>query len=229
MPYRIQIDRSLCTRYAECVGLAPEVFQLGDDKVSVVIDPEGADEEAILDAARACPVDAITLIDEFEEQVWPHSAAPVRGAARLAHRFSEPMDARHVAGRHEQVAVLRADPEPIAPPQELLLRCVRGSGVVHAHVMQVYPAIVLAVEAPDVGYQAVGLEHHRDAVQLLVAGMEHVAGHAGSARAAAPKWRSKAAVRSAAIACGERPSIWCRCTKWTTSPSLSSAMDGLLG
>jgi ferredoxin len=71
MPYRIQIDRSLCTGYAECVGLAPEVFQLGDDKVSVVIDPEGADEEAILDAARACPVDAITLIDEFEEQVWP--------------------------------------------------------------------------------------------------------------------------------------------------------------
>jgi ferredoxin len=46
MPYRIKIDRSLCTGYAECVGLAPEVFQLG-------------------------PVDAITLIDEFEDQVWP--------------------------------------------------------------------------------------------------------------------------------------------------------------
>lgn len=50
MPYRIRIDRSLCCGYAECVGLAPE---------------------AILDAARGCPVDAITLIDEFEEQVWP--------------------------------------------------------------------------------------------------------------------------------------------------------------
>jgi len=25
----------------------------------------------ILDAARACPVDAITLFDEFEDQVWP--------------------------------------------------------------------------------------------------------------------------------------------------------------
>jgi ferredoxin len=70
MSYRIRIDRSLCTGYAECVGLAPEVFQPGDDNVSVVIDPEGADDEAILDA-RACPVDAITLIDEFEEQVWP--------------------------------------------------------------------------------------------------------------------------------------------------------------
>jgi ferredoxin len=53
------------------VGIAPEVFQLGDDNMSFVIDPEGADDEAILDAARACPVDAITLIDEYEEVVWP--------------------------------------------------------------------------------------------------------------------------------------------------------------
>jgi ferredoxin len=37
----------------------------------MVWNPEGTDDEAILDAARACPVDAITLIDEFEEQVWP--------------------------------------------------------------------------------------------------------------------------------------------------------------
>lgn len=71
MPYRIKIDRSLCTGYAECVGIAPEVFQLGDDNVSLVVDPEGGAEETILDAARACPVDAITLLDEFEDQVWP--------------------------------------------------------------------------------------------------------------------------------------------------------------
>jgi ferredoxin len=71
MPYRITIDRSVCTGYAECVGIAPEVFHLGDDNVSIVVDPEGTDDEAILDAARACPVDAITLVDEFEDQVWP--------------------------------------------------------------------------------------------------------------------------------------------------------------
>jgi ferredoxin len=34
MPYRIKIDRTLCTGYAECLGLAPEVFQLGADNVS---------------------------------------------------------------------------------------------------------------------------------------------------------------------------------------------------
>ena len=71
MSYRIKIDRSLCSGYAECVGLAPEVFRLGDDNVCLVLDPEGDDDEAILDAARGCPVDAITLFDEFEEQVWP--------------------------------------------------------------------------------------------------------------------------------------------------------------
>jgi ferredoxin len=71
MPYRIRIDRSLCAGYGECVGIAPEVFQLGKDNVSLVLDPEGTDDEMILDAARACPVDAITLIDEFEDQVWP--------------------------------------------------------------------------------------------------------------------------------------------------------------
>jgi ferredoxin len=71
MSYRIKIDRSLCTGYAECVGIAPEVFQLGRDNVSIVVDPEGTDDEVILDAARACPVDAIMLIDEFEDQVWP--------------------------------------------------------------------------------------------------------------------------------------------------------------
>jgi ferredoxin len=53
------------------VGIAPEVFRLGDDNMSIVLDPEGTDDEAILDAARACPGDAITLIDEFEDQVWP--------------------------------------------------------------------------------------------------------------------------------------------------------------
>ena len=68
MPYKIRIDRSLCTGYGECIGIAPA---LGDDRVSFVLDPEGNDDELILDAARACPVDAITLIDEFDDQVWP--------------------------------------------------------------------------------------------------------------------------------------------------------------
>ena len=32
---------------------------------------DAADDETLLDAARACPVDAITVIDEYEDQIWP--------------------------------------------------------------------------------------------------------------------------------------------------------------
>jgi len=71
MPYTITIDRSLCAGYGDCVGLAPEVFEQDGENISVVIDPEGAADEAILDAARACPVDAITLVDQHGDQEWP--------------------------------------------------------------------------------------------------------------------------------------------------------------
>jgi ferredoxin len=36
-----------------------------------VLDAEARDDETVLDAARACPVDAITLIDQYHEQIWP--------------------------------------------------------------------------------------------------------------------------------------------------------------
>ena len=72
MPYKITVDRELCESNAECVSLAPQVFELDDEELCVVIDPEGAKDKRILDAARACPVDAITLVDELTgEQVWP--------------------------------------------------------------------------------------------------------------------------------------------------------------
>jgi ferredoxin len=71
MAYRITVNRELCESNAECVSLAPEVFELDDEDICVVLDPEGAKDRRILLAARACPVDAITLIDEAGEQVWP--------------------------------------------------------------------------------------------------------------------------------------------------------------
>jgi ferredoxin len=71
MPYKISVNRELCASNAECVSLAPDVFELDDEDLCVVIDPEGAKDQRILDAARACPVDAITLIASDGEQVWP--------------------------------------------------------------------------------------------------------------------------------------------------------------
>ena len=71
MPYQIFVNRELCASNAKCVSLAPEVFELDDEDISIVVDPEGAKDKRILLAARACPVDAITLIDEHGDQVWP--------------------------------------------------------------------------------------------------------------------------------------------------------------
>ncbi len=71
MPYKISVNRELCASNAECVSLAPDVFELDDEDLCVVLDPEGAKDQRILDAARACPVDAITLIASDGEQIWP--------------------------------------------------------------------------------------------------------------------------------------------------------------
>jgi ferredoxin len=71
MPYHISINRELCASNAECVSLAPDVFELDDEDICVVLDPEGAKDKRILLAAKACPVDAITLVDTAGEQVWP--------------------------------------------------------------------------------------------------------------------------------------------------------------
>lgn len=71
MPYRIFVNRELCESHAECVSLAPGVFGLDDEDLCVVLDPEGARDKRIMDAARGCPTDAITLINEEGEQVWP--------------------------------------------------------------------------------------------------------------------------------------------------------------
>ena len=46
MPYEIIISRELCESNAEWVAI-------------------------ILDAALACPVNAITLIDHYRDQAWP--------------------------------------------------------------------------------------------------------------------------------------------------------------
>ena len=41
-----------------------------------MVDPEGARDKRILDAARACPVDAITLIDHTASKPGPETIKP---------------------------------------------------------------------------------------------------------------------------------------------------------
>ena len=70
--FQIIVDRDLCIGAASCVGVAPEVFELDADDKSVVINPEGADDETIIQAAQACPETAIIIMDEESgKQVYP--------------------------------------------------------------------------------------------------------------------------------------------------------------
>ena len=60
----VTVDRSLCIGSADCVDTAPDVFQLDDEDKAVVVDPDGAALDDVLDAARNCQVSAIFVIGE---------------------------------------------------------------------------------------------------------------------------------------------------------------------
>lgn len=70
--YKIEINRDECIGDQLCCGEAPETFEMDDEDIAVVTNPEGNDPENIRCAAENCPVDCIKLIDtETGEQVWP--------------------------------------------------------------------------------------------------------------------------------------------------------------
>jgi ferredoxin len=65
---QVQIDGEACLAYGDCAELAPEAFEVGDTARIV----GSAPLEELIDAARACPSEAITVIDaETGEQIAP--------------------------------------------------------------------------------------------------------------------------------------------------------------
>lgn len=71
MAYRIVVDREKCQGIGACVGTAPDVFEIDNEGKAVVINAEGADDDTVLAAAEACPLEAISLYDEEGERVYP--------------------------------------------------------------------------------------------------------------------------------------------------------------
>jgi ferredoxin len=60
----ITVDRSLCIGSGDCVDTAPNVFQLDDEDKAVVVDPDGASVDEVIQAAGNCPVSAIFVVGE---------------------------------------------------------------------------------------------------------------------------------------------------------------------
>ena len=67
----VEVDRSLCFGFGDCVDTTPEVFGLDEESKAVVLDPDAASVEEVLEAAQNCPVDAIVVTDEQGVQVYP--------------------------------------------------------------------------------------------------------------------------------------------------------------
>ena len=67
----IEVDRTLCFGFGDCVDTAPGVFALDEEEKAVVIDPDADEVDFILEAAQNCPVDAIIVTDEHGVQIYP--------------------------------------------------------------------------------------------------------------------------------------------------------------
>jgi len=68
---QIRIRRPECCGSAECVEIAPDVFAIDSRQKSTVLDPEAAPEEKVIEAAEACPCQAIIVMDDEGEQIFP--------------------------------------------------------------------------------------------------------------------------------------------------------------
>jgi ferredoxin len=68
---KAKVDRDVCIGSAMCVSIAPEVFELDDEGLSRVVNPDAGDEDLLRDAAENCPVQAIILEDDQDNQIYP--------------------------------------------------------------------------------------------------------------------------------------------------------------
>jgi ferredoxin len=68
---RIVVDRVKCIGADSCVAVAPGVFQLDEENLAYIVDPNSADDDTILMSAQACPVLAILLYDENNKVIFP--------------------------------------------------------------------------------------------------------------------------------------------------------------
>ena len=62
---RIEVDWGLCESNGVCMGIIPEVFQLGDDDMLTVLQPEVTpeNEAQVREAVRQCPRQAISIME----------------------------------------------------------------------------------------------------------------------------------------------------------------------
>lgn len=70
---KVTVDRGRCIGTGCCAANAPTVFQLDDEKLSTVIDPNGRtmDQASLYAVAKDCPTAAIVLLDARDQPIYP--------------------------------------------------------------------------------------------------------------------------------------------------------------
>ncbi|NLD72694.1 MAG: ferredoxin [Chloroflexi bacterium] len=68
---KARVDKNVCIGTANCVAIAPEVFQLDNHGLSEVVDPNAGTDDLLREAAEECPVQAIILEDDSGKQIYP--------------------------------------------------------------------------------------------------------------------------------------------------------------
>lgn len=68
---QVRILRNECCGNAECAEIAPEVFAIDSHQKAIVLDPDAVLVEKLIEAADACPCQAIVIEDDEGEIVFP--------------------------------------------------------------------------------------------------------------------------------------------------------------
>lgn len=70
--WTMRIDRDLCIGAATCVALAPKAWALDDEAKAIILDSASEEsDDALMEAAKSCPVMAIFITDENGKQLYP--------------------------------------------------------------------------------------------------------------------------------------------------------------
>lgn len=70
--WKVWVDRDLCIGAATCVAIAEKTFALDKENKAIILDTAKKEaKEAILDAAKGCPVAAIIIEDETGKRIYP--------------------------------------------------------------------------------------------------------------------------------------------------------------
>ncbi|OGU27205.1 MAG: hypothetical protein A2057_06990 [Ignavibacteria bacterium GWA2_35_9] len=68
----IKIDRTMCIGSANCIKVAPDVFELDNERIcSFKEKTPGVEKEILVESCSVCPVKALYVIDKEGNQIIP--------------------------------------------------------------------------------------------------------------------------------------------------------------